>query len=131
MLRHHIEALRKKMKLCVALLRLLTGLGYGADAKKGRIATLSLVYFTSGLGYGADAKKGRIAALSLVYFTSEYCAPVSQFSYLPHVLCSYRRHARVIGCLSSKPTDYLPILAGIQPSELCRQEATLSLAYRI
>ena len=36
----------------------------------------------------------------------------------------------VTGCLRPTPTDYLPVLAGIQPAELCRLRATLSLAYR-
>ena len=36
----------------------------------------------------------------------------------------------VIGCLCPTPTDYLPILGCIQPADLCRQGATLLLAYR-
>ena len=36
----------------------------------------------------------------------------------------------VTGCLRPTPTDHLPILSGIQPAELCRMGATLSLAYR-
>ena len=36
----------------------------------------------------------------------------------------------VTGCLRPTPTDYLPVLAGIQPAELRRLGATLSLAYR-
>ena len=36
----------------------------------------------------------------------------------------------VTGCLRPTPTDYLPILAGIQPAELRRRGATLSLANR-
>ena len=36
----------------------------------------------------------------------------------------------VTGCLLPTPTDYLPILAGIQPAELRRRGATLSLANR-
>ena len=35
-----------------------------------------------------------------------------------------------LGCLRPTPTDYLPVLAGIQPAELRRLGATLSLAYR-
>ena len=34
------------------------------------------------------------------------------------------------GCLRRTPTGYLPIRSGIQPAELCRQGATLSLAHR-
>ena len=37
---------------------------------------------------------------------------------------------RVIGCLRPTLTDHLPTLSGIQPSELCRLYATLSLAQR-
>ena len=51
--RYHLEALRKKLTTCVALMRRLAGSGWGAGAK-----TL------------------RTAALSLVYSTAEYCAPV-------------------------------------------------------
>ena len=36
----------------------------------------------------------------------------------------------VTGCLRPTPTDHLPILSGIQPAELCRMGATLSLAHR-
>ena len=45
--RHQIEALRKKLKSRVALLRRLAGSGWGAEAKTLRIATLSVIYFTS------------------------------------------------------------------------------------
>ena len=36
----------------------------------------------------------------------------------------------VTGCLRPTPTDYLSILSGIQPAELRRLRAVLSLAYR-
>ena len=36
----------------------------------------------------------------------------------------------VTGCLRPTPTDQLPVLSGIQPAELRRLGATLSLAYR-
>ena len=36
----------------------------------------------------------------------------------------------VTGCLLPTPTNYLPILAGIQPADLRRQGANLSLSYR-
>ena len=36
----------------------------------------------------------------------------------------------VTGCLRPTPTDHLPILSGIQPAELRRLGAALSLAYR-
>ena len=109
MFRHHIVALRKKLSSRVTLLRRLVGSGWGAGAKTLRIATLSLVYSTA-----------------------EYCAPVwcgrahtrLIDSVLNNVLCI------VTGCLRPIPTDNLPILSGIQPAELRRIRATLSLAYR-
>ena len=104
--RHHLEALRKKLSTRVTLLRQLTGSGWGAGAK-----TL------------------RTAALSLVYSTAEYCAPVWCRSAHTRLIDSVLNDAlRVVtGCLPPTPTDYLPILAGIQPAEL-RHRATLSLA---
>ena len=107
--RHHLVALRKKLSSRVTLLRRLVGSGWGVGAKTLRIATLSLVYSTA-----------------------EYCTPVWCRSV----------HTRLIGsvlndtlriftrCLRPTPTDHVPILSDIQPAELCRMGATLSLAYR-
>ena len=107
--RHHLEALRKKLITRVALLRRLAGSGWGAEAK-----TL------------------RTAALSLVYCTAEYCAPVWCRSAHTRLVDSILNDALriVTGYLRPTPTDYLPVLAGIQPAELRRLGATLSLAYR-
>ena len=107
--RHHLEALRKKLSTRVTLLRRLAGSGWGAGAK-----TL------------------RTAALSLVYSTAEYCAPVWCRSAHTRLIDSVLNDALriVTGCLRPTPTDYLPILAGIQPAELRRRGATLSLANR-
>ena len=107
--RHHLEALRKKLTTHVALMRRLAGSGWGAGAK-----TL------------------RTAALSLVYSTAEYCAPVwcrSAHTRLIDSVFNYTLRI-VTECLRPTPTDYLPVLAGIQPTELRRLGATLSLAYR-
>ena len=107
--RHHLEALRKKLTTRVALMRRLAGSGWGAGAK-----TL------------------RTAALSLVYSTVEYCAPVWCRSAHTRLIDSVLNDALCIvtGCLRPTSTDYLPVLAGIQPAELRRLGATLSLAYR-
>ena len=106
---HHLAALRKTISSCVPLLRRLIGLGWGAGAK-----TL------------------RIAALSLVYSTSEYCAPVWCRSVHTRIIYSVLNNAfrMVTGCLRPTPTDYLPILSDIQPAELRRMGAILSLVYR-
>ena len=102
-------ALRKKLSSRITLLRRLVGSGWGAGAKTLRIATLSLVYSTA-----------------------EYCAPVWCRSAHTRLIDSVLNDALriVTGCLHPTPTDHLPILSGIQPAELRRLGATLSLAYR-
>ena len=103
--RHHFEALRKKLTTRVALMRRLAGSGWGAEAKTLRTAALFLVYCT---------------------------APVWCRSAHTRLINSVLNDALriVTGCLGPTPTDYLPVLAGIQPAELRRLRATLSLAYR-
>ena len=85
-----------------------------------------------GSGWGAGAKTLHIATLSLVYSTAEYCAPVWCRSAHTRLIDSVLNDALriVTGCLRPTPTDHLPILSGIQPAELRRMVATLSLAYR-
>ena len=108
MFRHHLVALHKKLFLRVTLLRQLVGSGWGAGAKTLHIATLSLVYSTA-----------------------EYCVPVwccSAHTRLIDSVLNDTLHI-VTGCLRPTPTDHLPVLSGIQPAELRRLAATLSLAY--
>ena len=107
--RHHLVALSKKLSSRVTLLKRLVGSGWGAGAKTLRIATLSLVYSTA-----------------------EYCAPVWCRSAHNRLIDSVLNDALriVTGCLRPTPTDHLPVLSGIQPAELRRMGATLSLAYR-
>ena len=107
--RHYLVALRKKLSSRVTLLRQLVGSGWGAGAKTLRIVTLSLVYSTA-----------------------EYCAPVWCRSAHTRLIDSVLNDALriVTGCLHPTPTDHLPVLSGIQPAELRRMGATLSLAYR-
>ena len=103
---HHLEALRKKLPTNVSLLSRLACLGWGAGAK-----TLST------------------AALSLIYSTAEYCAPAWCRSAHTRLIDSVLNDALriVIGCLRSTPTYNLTVLSDIQPAELRRQGATLSL----
>ena len=107
--RQHLVALRKKLSLRVILLRRHVGSEYGAGAKTLRIATLCLIY--------SEAE----------YCTSVWCCSAHTRlinSVLNDALCI------VTGFLRPTPTDHLPVLSGIQPAELCRMGATLSLAYR-
>ena len=107
--RHHLVALRKKLSSRVTLLRRLVGSGWGVGAKTLRIATLSLVYSTA-----------------------EYCAPVWCRCAHIRLLDSVLNDAlRIVNrCLRPTPTDHLPVLSGIQPAELRRMGATLSLVHR-
>ena len=106
--RHHLVALRKKLSSCVTLLRQLVGSGWGAGAK-----TLC------------------IATLSLVYSTAEYCAPVWCRSAHTRLINSVLNEALhiITGCLHPTPMDHLPVFSVIQPTELHRMGATLSLAH--
>ena len=107
--RHHLHTLRKELATRVTLLRRLAGSEWGAGPK-----TL------------------RTGALSLVYATAEYCALVwcrsAHTRFIDSVLNNALRIAT--GCLRPASTDHLPILSGIQPAELRRFGATLSLAKR-
>ena len=85
-----------------------------------------------GSGWSAGAKTLRTATLSLVFSTSEYCVPVWCRSAHTRLIDSVLNDALriVTGCLRPTPTDHLPVLSGIQPAELFRLGATLSLAHR-
>ena len=104
--RHHLEALPKKLSERVSLPRRLAGSGWGTGAK-----TL------------------RTASLFLIHSTAEYCAPAwchSAHTRLMDIVLNDALHI-VTGCLRPTPTDNLSVLSGIQPADLRRQGATLSL----
>ena len=107
--RWHLESLRKKLTSCVALLRRLAGSDWGAWATTLRIATLALVHSTA-----------------------EYCAPVWCCSAHTCLIDPTINNALriVTGCLRPTPADNLPIFTSIQPAELRRRGATLSLRRR-
>ena len=83
-------------------------------------------------GWGAGAKIHPMATLSLVHSTAEYCAPVWCRSAHTRLIDSVLNDALriVTGCLRPTPMDHLPVLSSIQPAELRRMGATLSLGYR-
>ena len=85
------------------------------------------------IGWGASAKTLCTTSLFLVYSTAECCAPIWCHSAYNHLIDNVLNHALriVTGCLRPTPTDHLSILSGIQPAELCRLGAALSLAYRV
>jgi len=102
----HLQSLHKKLTSRVALLRQLAGSGWCAGATTLQIATLAVVHSTA-----------------------VYCAPVWCRSAHTRLIDPTINNALqiVTGCLRPTPVDNLPTLAGIQPSELRRIGATLSL----
>ena len=100
--------------------------------RKKLFSRVTLLRRLVGSGWGGGAKTLRIATLCLVYSTAEYCAPVWCRSAHTRPIVSVLNDALriVTGCLRPTPTDHLPVLSGIQPTELRRLGATLSLAYR-
>jgi len=86
----------------------------------------------AGSGWSAGAVTLQTATFALVLSTAEYCAPVWCRSAHTRLIDSAINDALriVTGCLRPTPADNLPILAGIQPAELRRKEAPLSLARR-
>jgi len=74
----------------------------------------------------------RIATSALVHSTAEYCALAWCRSAHTRLIEPVINDAlaTMAGCLRPTQADNLPILAGIQPAELRRTGATLSLARR-
>jgi len=107
--RRHLESLRKKLTSRVAILRRLAGSGWGAGATTLQTATLALVHSTA-----------------------EYCAPVwCRSAHTSLIDPTINDALRIVTeCLRPRPADNLPILTGIQPGELRRSGATLSLGGR-
>ena len=103
----HLEAFLKKLSWRVSLLKRLEG-----------------------SGWGAGAETFRTAALFLIYSTVEYCPPDWCRSAHTRLIDSVLNDAlrNVAGFLRPTSTDNLPVLSGIHPAELRRQEATLCLA---
>jgi len=91
---------------------------------------IMLLRWLVGCGWGAGATTLRIATLALVHSTAEYCAPVWCRSAHTCLIDPTINDAlgNVTGCLRRTPADNLPTLTGIQPAELHRIGATLSLA---
>jgi len=68
----------------------------------------------------------------MVHSTANYCAPGWCRSAHTHLTDPVINDAlrSVTGCMRPTPADNLPILAGIQPAELRRKGATLSVTRR-
>ena len=90
---HHLEALRQKLSIRVALLRRLAGSGWGAGAKTLLISALSLIYATAEYQFGVVV----CILASLKAFSIIFCV-LSLDACVPH----QRRT-----CLSSQASSQL------------------------
>ena len=93
---------------------------------------IALLKHFAGTGWDAKGQTLRIVALSLVYAPAEYCAPIRCMSVHTPLIDKCLKDAirTMIGCLHPTPMEFLPILSGIQPAELCRTGATISFSQR-
>jgi len=100
--------------------------------RKKLISRVALLRRLAGFGWGTGTTTLRTATLALVHSTAEYCAPDwCRSAHACLIDPAINDALRIVtGCLRSTPADNLPVLAGIQPAELRRNGATLSLARR-
>ena len=86
----------------------------------------------AGSTWGAGATTLSTATLALVNFAAEYCLPVWYRSAHTRLIIKLINNALriVTGCLRPTPIDNLFVLADIDPTELRRKQAVLSLACR-
>ena len=84
------------------------------------------------VNWGADFNTLRTFAVSLCYSVAEYCSPVWSGSvHFTQLGVSLNECMRLIsGCIKSTPTEILPILSGIEPSDLRREKQLLNLYNR-
>ena len=82
--------------------------------------------------WGADFPTLRTSALALCYSAAEYCSPVwSQSHHCKKVDTSLNECLRLVsGCIKPTPTDTLPVLCGIVPSDIRRDKNILELRKR-
>jgi len=118
--------------LGVTLDRLLTYRRHLESLRKKLTSRIALVSQLAGSGCGAGATTLRIATLVLIHSTAEYCAPVwCRRDHTRFIDPTINDVLRIVtGCLPPTPADKLPVLAAIQPAELRRNGATLSLGRR-
>jgi len=71
--------------------------------------------------------------MAFVYSVAEYCAPIWEGSHHCNLIdVKLRKTMRIIsGTVKSTPTQWLPVLANIEPSHIRRQNAVLRIAEKI
>ena len=84
-----------------------------------------LIRKLAGTSWGAPTTVLRTSALALCYSVADYCAPVWARSSHTHLVDTKLRDSMrtITGCLKSTPVQWLPVMSGIPPPHLRRQEA--------
>ena len=93
---------------------------------------IALLRHFAGTGRDGKGQTLHITALIVVYAPAEYCTPLWCRSIHTQLIdkCLNDAMRIVTSCLQPTPMEYLPILSGIQPAELCCTGATISLSQR-
>ena len=87
----------------------------------------------AGSTWGASTSTLRISALALCFSVAEYCAPVWCRSARTNLIDSQLNSTMrlISGCVRSTFVPWLPVLSGIAPPHLRREEATASLINKV
>ena len=93
----------------------------------------SLIRGLAGTSWGAKTSTLRINALSVAYSAAEYAAPAwCRSKHTRNLDVAPKDTIRVItGCLQLTPTKCLPVLAGIPPPSLRREELTSKFVNKV
>ena len=100
------------------------------EALRGKVsARNNLLRRLAGTSWGASTPTLRTGALALVFSTAEYAAQAwCRSTHTRKLDCALNDTLRLItGCLRPTPTDLLPVLAGIAPPRLRRENLTNKL----
>ena len=92
----------------------------------------ALVRKVAGTNWGANSHALRTSSLALVYSVADYCAPVWGRSVHTKKIdvCLNNTMRTITGCLRPTPVHDLPVLSGIPPPDLRREEITAKLALK-
>ena len=87
----------------------------------------------AGNNWGADFSTLRSSALALCYSAAEYCSPVwSQSHHCYKVDVALNECLRLVSvCIKSTPTDILPVLCGIEHTDIRRDKNILEFCNRV
>jgi len=104
------------------------------DSTKNKIKSRNnIIAKLAGTSWGCNASTLRTSALSLLFSVAEYCAPVWMRSiHCKKIDVQLNVAMRTItGTVRSTPTQWLPILSHIDPSEVRKQRVSQSIINKI